>query len=218
MMSQHINAIMEHLLLRKNKNPESSPKDESVANAKSDKEKDPKYIDTVDNAKSKSIFKNFIPSTNENGTSTNIFQNFIKNSESNHENVPSISSEKNVDSLNNNPPITAIVQPVVSPPMYEYKKRNSVVSSLQPNGDTKQRELAPTPRTSHRKSSHDIRFRANQSLLEGDDVGKMAVVKPIKTKNIITKRETFDTLHHRAVEVSENYLIIPAITCMNLES
>lgn len=213
-MSQHINAIMEHLLLRKNKTPESSSKDESVANAT---EKDAKYIDTVDNAKSKSIFKNFIPSNNENGTSTNIFQNFIKHSESNHvgssENVPSKSSEKIVDSLNNNPAIIPIVKPVVSPQMYEYKKRNSVVSS-HTNGDTKQHELTPTSRTSHRKSSHDIRFRANQSLLEGDDVGKMSVVKPIKTKNIITKRETFDTLHHRAVEVSENYLIIPALTCV----
>lgn len=66
-------------------------------------------------------------------------------------------------------------------------KRNS----LQNNGDLKHRELSPSPRV-HRKSSHDIRLKGNQCLLD----------RPLKTTNILSKVETFDTLHSGAVDVS----------------
>jgi hypothetical protein len=85
-----------------------------------------------------------------------------------------------------------------------HKKRNSVVKL---NGDLNilQRELSPSPRA-HRKSSHDIRLlRSNPAILESgesSEVGKVAGVKPLKTKNIITRNETFDTLHCKAIDVS----------------
>jgi len=85
------------------------------------------------------------------------------------------------------------------------KKRNSVVKALHNTNGDFQRELSPSPRI-HRKSSHDIRLlRNNQMIPEFEDVGKAAgalVVKPLKSKNIITRNETFDTLHSRAIDVS----------------
>lgn len=78
----------------------------------------------------------------------------------------------------------------------EKRKRNS----LQSNGDLKQRELSPSPRSQHRKSSHDIRLRANQSLLDPDSAS--GILRPLKTRNLINNQETFDTLHSRATDVS----------------
>jgi hypothetical protein len=87
------------------------------------------------------------------------------------------------------------------------KKRHSV-TRLNGNGDLSiQRELSPSPRV-HRKSSHDIRLLRNNHMQDGGggdnpDVAKCpAIVRPLKTKNIITRNETFDTLHSRAMEVS----------------
>jgi hypothetical protein len=81
------------------------------------------------------------------------------------------------------------------------KKRNSIA----PNGEFNVlRELSPSPRSTRRKSSYDSRmFRGAAD----EDVGKHsgAVMRPLKTKNIITKNETFDTLHYKAMDVSREY-------------
>lgn len=89
------------------------------------------------------------------------------------------------------------------------RKRNSVTRMFSngSNGDlSMQRELSPISRP-HRKSSHDIRLLRNMqdgnSVGETQDMGKSTtVVKPLKTKHIITRNETFDTLHCRAMDVS----------------
>lgn len=104
-----------------------------------------------------------------------------------------------------NATVTTIVQPANGSSNLQHKKRNSVVKIIQnSNGDlnVSQRELSPSPRA-HRKSSHDIRLLRNQTLLgESSEVGKVTAVKPLKSKNIITRNETFDTLHCRAIDVS----------------
>lgn len=77
------------------------------------------------------------------------------------------------------------------------KKRNSIA----PNGDLSLlRELSPSPR-SHRKSSYDSRMLKASA---DEDTGRHsnAIMRPLKTKNIITKNETFDTLHYKAMDVS----------------
>lgn len=82
------------------------------------------------------------------------------------------------------------------------KKRNSVVKS---NGEfISSRELSPIPSRVHRKSCHDIRLMRNNQLVgeNGDEVGKLAVVKPLKTRNIVTKNETFDMLYPNSINVS----------------
>jgi hypothetical protein len=63
--------------------------------------------------------------------------------------------------------------------------------------------LAPA-RSGHRKSCHDIRFMKNnhQGAENGDEVGKLAVVKPLKTRNIISRNETFDMLYPKSMAVS----------------
>ena len=226
-MNQHINSMLEHLnlgSLRRNKNetPQVPVNDGQIASSSESDHKNESTVDTVDN-KSKNIFKNLINS-NDNGT-PKIFQNLMKRPENNNSNHVSPvtrkssanvvykaihSPEKHLNDDNNN--FQTITTTIQTPPNgngqhHSQLKRSSIVKSMQqPNGDVKQRELSPSPRTTHRKSSHDIRLRVNQSLLdtsENHEMGKLsAVVKPIKTKNIITRNETFDTLHGRAIDVS----------------
>lgn len=231
-MNQHINSMLEHLnlgSLRRNKNetPQVPVNDGQIASSSESDHKNESIVDTVDN-KSKNIFKNLINS-NDNGT-PKIFQNLMKRPENNNttNHVSTVSPvtrkssvnvvykaihspEKHQNDDNNN--FQAITTTIQTPPPngngqnHSQMKRASIVKSLQqPNGDVKQCELSPSPRQTHRKSSHDIRLRVNQSLLEtseNHEMGKLsAVVKPIKTKNIITRNETFDTLHGRALDVS----------------
>lgn len=217
-MNQHINSMLEHLSSLRRKNSESAQAASDDKQAVVD-HKDVNDIDTVNSKSRNSIFKNLI---SDNGA-TNIFQNFIKCPEniSSHLSTAMSSSSNgsckpktnNEGDDNNNQQATnmaAIVQPSVneSSSYNIHKKRNSTVKMIQnANGDLNisQRELSPSPRA-HRKSSHDIRLlRNNQTILEGGDnpeVGKLSGVKPLKTKNIITKNETFDTLHCRAMDVS----------------
>uniref|UniRef100_A0A182MHX5 Uncharacterized protein n=1 Tax=Anopheles culicifacies TaxID=139723 RepID=A0A182MHX5_9DIPT len=75
---------------------------------------------------------------------------------------------------------------------------------------TNYRELSPASLRIHRKSSHDIRNTLlgpdgevlhlhDPSGKGGDGMGKMpAVVKPIKLKSIVTKAESYDTMHGKA--------------------
>uniref|UniRef100_A0A182IVJ1 Uncharacterized protein n=1 Tax=Anopheles atroparvus TaxID=41427 RepID=A0A182IVJ1_ANOAO len=82
------------------------------------------------------------------------------------------------------------------------------------NSRSNYRELSPASLRIHRKSSHDIRNTLlgpdgevlhlhDPSGKGGDGVGKMpTVVKPIKLKSIITKAESYDTMHGKASDVS----------------
>lgn len=211
-MNQHINSMLEHLSSLRRKNSDSAQATSNDKQADGD-HKDVNDIDTVNSKSKNSIFKNLI---SDNGA-TNIFQNLIKCPESMSKAMSSSSNgtckqkTNNHEDDNNNQPTTittTIVQPSVNESSSNgHRKRNSVVKSLQnSNGDLNiSRELSPSPRA-HRKSSHDIRLlRNNQPIPESgeiSEVGKVAGVKPLKTKNIITKNETFDTLHCRAMDVS----------------
>lgn len=219
-MNQHFNSMLEHLSSLRRKNSESSSQTERQSDVD---HKDMNDIDKVNISKSRnSIFKNLI---SDNGA-TNIFQNLIKcpenisshlstamSSSSNGTCKPKVNSHE--EDNNNNQQVLNAVTMVVEPAVNEngpnnlHKKRNSTVKLVpNSNGDmNNSRELSPSPRA-HRKSSHDIRFlRTNQMMLENGEsleVGKLTAVKPLKTKNIITKNETFDTLHARSMDVSIN--------------
>lgn len=222
-MNQHINSMLEHLqssLRRKNSDSAQATSNEKQTD--DGNHKDLNDIDKMNNKSRNSIFKNLI---SDNGA-TNIFQNLIKCPEnlSSHLSTARSSSSNGLckartnnhdDDDNNNQqtvcvPTTTIVQPSVneSGSCNLNKKRNSTVKAIQSsNGDLNvlQRELSPSPRA-HRKSSHDIRLLRNSQMMlengESLEVGKVSGVKPLKTKNIVTKNETFDTLHCRAIDVS----------------
>lgn len=218
-MNQHINSMLEHLSsLSRRKNSDST---QTSSNDKLSAEADNKEVNDIDTVQGKSkgsMFKNLI---SDNGA-TNIFQNFMVRCPSNLNTAMSSSAngtckQKTInteDSDNNNQqqPIkvtttAASVQPnEICQSNVVHKKRNSTVRMLQSaNGDV-QRELSPSPRA-HRKSSHDIRLLRNNNPLipesgEGCEVGKPTGARPLKTKNIVTKNETFDTLHYKAMDVS----------------
>lgn len=213
--------MLEHLSSLRRKNSESSSQTATHERQSEVDHKDVNDIDKVNISKSRnSIFKNLI---SDNGA-TNIFQNLIKcpenisshlstamSSSSNGSCKPKANNHDEDD--NNNQQVLSVVTMVVQPAVIEigpnnlHKKRNSTVKLFpNSNGDmNNSRELSPSPRA-HRKSSHDIRLlRTNQMMLENGEsmeVGKLTAVKPLKTKNIITKNETFDTLHTRAIDVS----------------
>lgn len=119
-------------------------------------------------------------------------------------------NSNNISSSNNNQLATNLLQPTTTTSetnSVNNNKRNSLTCMTMSNGNgglNQERELSASPRT-HRKSSHDIRSLRNNHMqnCENQDVGKAAsVIKPLRTKNIITKNETFDTLHNRGMEVS----------------
>jgi hypothetical protein len=208
--------MLEHLSSLRRKNSDSAQTTTNEKQPDTD-HKEVSDINTVHSKSKNNIFKNLI----SDNSATNIFQNLMKcpenisshlgtamSSSSNGSCKPKAST--NEDDNNNqqmlvNTTVTTIVQPANLPANVQHKKRNSVVKLVQnSNGDLNisQRELSPSPRA-HRKSSHDIRLLRNQTLLgESSEVGKVTAVKPLKTKNIITKNETFDTLHCRAIDVS----------------
>lgn len=209
--------MLEHLSSLRRKNSDSAQATTNEKQADID-QKDVSDMNTVNSKSKNSIFKNLI---SDNGA-TNIFQNLMKCPEniSSHLGTAMSSSSNgsckpkanNHEDDNNNQQavvanVTTIVQPANDASNVQHKKRNSVVKVIQnSNGDLNilQRELSPSPRA-HRKSSHDIRLLRNQTLLpsgESSEVGKATAVKPLKTKNIITRNETFDTLHCRAIDVS----------------
>jgi hypothetical protein len=218
-MNQHINSMLEHLSLRR-KNSDSAQATSHEKQPDND-HKDVNDVDTMHNKSKNSIFKSLI---SDNGA-TNIFQNLIRCPESisSHLSHMSASSsngshkiQKNhsTDDDNNNQQalhVTTIVAPSVneSQTYNLHKKRHSTVKGT--NGDlhVANRDLSPSPHSRmHRKSSHDIRLaRTNMAMPESvEEVGKVAPVKPIKTKNILTDHETFDTLHCRAIDVSTRAL------------
>ena len=217
--------MLEHLSSFRRKNSDSASSPASSNDKQSDVEhKDMNDIEPVNNKSRNSIFKNLI---SDNGA-TNIFQNLIKcpenitshlnsamssSSNGNHKTKP---NEQDDDDNSNNQPVINTIAIVQQPPAAVepavpngiHKKRNSTVKMLQnSNGDINisPRELSPSLRV-HRKSAHDIRLLRNNQLLgdngENLEVGKLAGGKPLKTKNIITRNETFDTLHCRAMDVS----------------
>lgn len=208
--------MLEHLSSLRRKNSDSAQASSNDKRTEAD-HKEVNDIDTVHGKSKNSIFKNLI---SDNG-GTNIFQNFMIKCPSNLSSAMSSSANgsckqkasSNEDDDNNNLKADnklAVVQPNTNEigQHFVHKKRNSTVRMLQSaNGDLNisQRELSPSPRA-HRKSSHDIRLLRNNQLIpengDGLELGKLAGVKPLKSKNIITKNETFDTLHCKAMEVS----------------
>lgn len=231
-MNQHFNNMLEHLstsLRRKNTEnaQQASSNDKQVPSQSENDHKDVTDFETVNNNKSKGIFKNLISSDK---SAANIFQNLIKGPENitshlttaissttNGNCIPKLNGNGDSYNNSNNQQSPSIVHPNendignnvnTNQTTYIGRKRNSIARSIpNSNGElTIQRELSPSPRT-HRKSSHDIRLLRNNQMLEGaDDVGKFSggVVKPLKTKNVITKNENFDTLHSRAIDVSNS--------------
>ena len=208
--------MLEHLSSLRRKNSESA---QATTNEKQPDvdHKEMSDMNTVNSKSKNSIFKNLISADNG---ATNIFQNLMKCPENISSHLGAMSSSSNgsckpkanshEDDNNNqqavsNVTMTTIVHPANGSSNALHKKRNSVVKVIQnSNGDLNisQRDLSPSPRA-HRKSSHDIRLLRNQSLLaENSEVGKVTAVKPLKTRNIITKTETFDTLHCHAIDVS----------------
>lgn len=90
------------------------------------------------------------------------------------------------------------------------KKRTSVVKvSMELNQfDSSNQTLTPTPgRSAHRKSCHDIRLMKNNHHVNesGEETGKLSIVKPLKTRNIVTKNETFDMLYPKSMDVSFDF-------------
>lgn len=230
-MNQHINSMLESLqssLRRKNSESAQAASNEKQTDGD---HKDMNDLDKVNRKSRNSIFKNLI---SDNGA-TNIFQNLIKCPEniSSHLSTARSSSSNGSckartnnhdDDDNNNQQGACVVTTIVQPSVNEsgsnniHKKRNSTVKVIQnSNGDLNilQRELSPSPRA-HRKSSHDIRLLKNNQMILGNsesmEVGKVTGVKPLKTKNIITKNETFDTLHCKAMDVS-TYQNLLAYVC-----
>lgn len=211
-MNQHFNSMLEHLSSLRRKNSESAPASSHEKQADSD-HKESSDVESVNSKSKNSIFKNLI---SDNGA-TNIFQNFIKCPEnlSSHLSTAMSSSSNGNCKPKTNDADSIIQQAVCDEKVVEvvlpvatngiHKKRNSTVKMLQTsNGDTVLRDLSPALRV-HRKSSHDIRLlRNNQHGENGEiiEVGKVTGVKPLKTKNILTKNETFDTLHCQAMDVS----------------
>lgn len=221
-MNQHLNSMLGQLqssLRRKNSDGAQTTSNEKPADGD---HKDMSDIDKVNSKSRNSIFKNLI---SDNGAK-NIFQNLIKCPEniSSHLSTAMSSSSNGSckarptnnrdDDDNNNQHATSVVTTIVQPSVTEsgsfnpQKKRNSTVKVIQnSNGELNilQRELSPSPRA-HRKSSHDIRLLKNNQLVLGSgeslEVGKVAAAKPLKTKNLITRTETFDTLNNRAMDVS----------------
>lgn len=96
------------------------------------------------------------------------------------------------------------------------KKRNSVVKASMEMDLTSNQGLSPTPaRSGHRKSCHDIRLMKNNHLgaENGDEV---KVVKPLKTRNIISKNETFDMLYPKSMAVSFTQIFLITIWSKSL--
>uniref|UniRef100_A0A8W7PE88 nitric-oxide synthase (NADPH) n=1 Tax=Anopheles coluzzii TaxID=1518534 RepID=A0A8W7PE88_ANOCL len=101
---------------------------------------------------------------------------------------------------------------------YDMSRKRCSISVQQHGTDgtvvrTNYRELSPASLRIHRKSSHDIRNTLlgpdgevlhlhDPSGKGGDGIAKMpAVVKPIKLKSLITKAESYDTMHGKASDV-----------------
>lgn len=125
------------------------------------------------------------------GPSSHTNGNAKQNNDTNHQQIPAVEcNNRKSDQLDVHPSDSQIM-----------KKRNSVVKS---NGEfLTSRELSPIPNRVHRKSCHDIRLMRNQLVGEnGIEVGKSAVVKPLKTKNIATNNETLDMLYPNSTNVS----------------
>jgi hypothetical protein len=224
-MNQHISSMLEHFTSLRRKNSESaqaSSNDKHNVAATEIDQKDVSDVETM-SSKTRSIFKDLM---SENGA-TNILQNlsFIKCATTTAGTTtattaavssPSSSSSSNGtckkqqmshlhsgDSNNNRNFLlpTAIEPDNVQQSLSNGKKRNSI-SVVTANGTCDLnilREISPPPQRMHRKSAHDIRLWRNH---DGENQGKVAAVRPLKTKNIITKNESLDSLHYRGMDVS----------------
>ncbi len=221
--------MLEHFSALRRKNSEVSQNPSSSERINSlladDDQKDVSDVESF-SSKTKSLFKDLI---SDNGA-TNILQNctnFIKCTSSMSNSNPSTSSYtcaapngscreqqqkldnqdaaqdtsqksevKVISNLNknngveSNPPTIA-----VNAQVKEYSPRKR---SFAPNGDVSlMRELSPSPRP-YRKSSYDSRMLKSTD----EDANKHSNMRPLKTRNIITKNETYDTLHCKAMNVS----------------
>lgn len=195
---------------------------------------DQKEVSDVESmsSKTKSLFKDLI---SDNGATNTILQNctnFIKctstiskshlNASSSSTSSPSngtckqqqlkVDNHDGGDDNNNEkqqtPKVMSNLHPTANDIHKSNNNNNSTSSiknnSIGSNGDLKVlRDLSPTPRNNiacRRKSSYDGRLLRN-----GNEDDGRHIMRPLKTRNIITKNETFDTLHYRAMDVSIHY-------------
>lgn len=227
-MNQHIiSSMLETLSSLRRKSSESAAAgatgEKTTTSLLVTSDGDQKDVSDVESmsSKTKSLFKDLI---SDNGATNTILQNcsnFIKctSTISSHLNASSPSTSSPATALNSNgsckqqkvnnhddgddnnnekqaPKVMTNLHPTRNETMTSNdvnenstKKRNSIA----PNGDS----LSPSPHTARRKSSYDAR------MLRSNGNGESGVImKPLKTKNIITQNETFDTLHYRAIDVS----------------
>lgn len=231
-MNQHLlSSMLETLSSLRRKSSENAAAGEKTASLLVTTDDDQKDVSDVESmsSKTKSLFKDLI---SDNGATNTILQNctnFMKctGTISSHLNAstssPSTSSPLTASNSNgsckqqkvhnhddgddnNNekqaPKVMTNLHPTANETMTSNdfsqnsttstKKRNSIA----PNGDS----LSPSPRTARRKSSYDARMLSSTG---NGDSG--VIMKPLKTKNIITQNETFDTLHYRAMDVSRKF-------------
>lgn len=216
--------MLEHFSALRRKNSEaaqvSSSGEKITSVLAEDERKEVSDLESM-SSKTKNLFKDLI---SDNGATNTILQNctnFIKCTSTvnnlnastssscasngtckqkmdNHDGVTdSNKKQEAILNLSEKNAMTAIVQKTESTNngSTSFKKR----SSIAPNGDLNLlRELSPR---SHRKSSYDSRMLR---ISADEDAGKHSniIMRPLKTRNIITKNETFDTLHYRAMNVS----------------
>lgn len=204
----------------------TSEKTTSLLVTTDDDQKDVSDVESM-SSKTKSLFKDLI---SDNGATNTILQNctnFIKctstisshlNASTSSTSSPSSVSNSNGsckqqkvnnhddgDDNNNEkqaPKVMTNLHPTTNETMTSNDEHQNIINStkkrnsIAPNGDS----LSPSPCTARRKSSFDARML--RSTGNGDSG---VIMKPLKTKNIITQNETFDTLHYRAIDVSRNF-------------
>lgn len=113
------------------------------------------------------------------------------------------SGASNGTNNNNNNHVNNITTTALAPMVVG--KRNSISLNQAPgNTDSlKPRDLSPSPRAGQRKLSADLRNR------EDIEMSKPVQIRPVKLKNMVSRAETYDTLHLKTSEkVSLIYLFI----------
>lgn len=222
-MNQHISSMLEHFSALRRKNsetPQVSSSNDKISSMQVDEnQKDVSDVESM-SSKTKNLFKDLI---SDNGATNTILQNctnFIKCTSNlnasastcapangtykqqkvdNHDGASDSNRKQEVETIfnlsENNTTLHA--QQAFNNGNANTKKRNS----LAPNGDLNPvRELSPSPR-SYRKASYDSRMLKTSTDEESGRHSSFSM-KPLKTKNIVSKNETFDTLHYKAMDVS----------------
>lgn len=219
-MNQHLSSMLEHFSALRRKNSETTQvlsSSEKIAPAMpKDEHKNLSNIESV-GSKTKIIFKDLISDNANKNTILQNCTNFIKCSSAIYNINASISGASNetctqhkmdnhdyvFDSKEKLEPISNLLENKLSTSIVQGseqihngntsdKKRNSIAPK---NDSNSLQELIPSPR-SQRKSSLRI------FLDETTGKSSNHMMRPLKTRNILTKNETFDTLYYRAMDVS----------------